>query len=185
MKSLRLWVKRRQKMRLFTALCFDDETKKALFDAEKAAENASEGSFTLYENFHLTLVYIGETERAEEIKTALEEIEFPAFEYKISGSGIFEKKIFWAGTEENEKLFLLQKLVFEKLKKLGFELDEREFVPHITIAKKFSPKENFCPEEIERLLPKKAVSANRISLMKSERIDDVLQYTEIYSRNLI
>ena len=40
-------------------------------------------------------------------------------------------------------------------------------------------------EEAEKLLPEKAVFANRISLMKSERIEGVLRYTEIYSRNLL
>ena len=31
----------------------------------------------------------------------------------------------------------------EKLKSLGLELEEREFVPHITLARKFKPGENF------------------------------------------
>lgn len=170
-------------MRLFTAICFDDETKKAVFAAEKAAENFAEGNFTLLENLHLTLVFIGETEKTEEIKAALDEIEFSSFEYKISGSGTFEKGIFWAGIEENKKLRLLQEVVFEKLKNFGFEPEEREFVPHITLARKFRPKENFDFEITERLLPKKAITAKRISLMKSERVQGVLRYTEIYSRN--
>ena len=151
-------------MRLFTALCFDDETKNALFAAGKAAENFSGGNFSPKENLHLTLVFIGETEREDEIKSALSKIEFPAFEFKISGTGTFEKGIFWAGTEENEKLRNLRKEVFEKLKNLGFEPEEREFVPHITLARKFRPGEDFSAEETGKLLPEKAVSANRISL---------------------
>ena len=130
-------------MRLFTAICFDEETKNALFAAQNFAKNFSEGNFSEKENLHLTLVFIGETERTEEIKSALSEIEFPAFGFKISKTGTFEKKIFWAGTEENENLKNLQKLVFEKLKNLGFELEEREFVPHITLARKLRPEENF------------------------------------------
>ncbi|MBQ5897199.1 MAG: RNA 2',3'-cyclic phosphodiesterase, partial [Oscillospiraceae bacterium] len=117
--------------------------------------------------------------------SALSEIEFPTFSFKISGTGTFEKKIFWAGTEENENLENLQKEVFEKLKSLGLEPEEREFVPHITLARKFKPGEKFSFEETGKLLPEKAVFANRISLMKSERIEGVLRYTEIYSRNLL
>ena len=172
-------------MRLFTAICFDDETKNALFAAENFAKNFSEGSFSEKENLHLTLVFIGETEREEEIKTALSEIEFPAFSFKIKGTGTFEKKIFWAGTEENENLKNLQKKVLEELENLGFETEKREFVPHITLARKFKPEESFPFEENEKLLPEKAVFANRISLMKSERINGVLRYTEIYSKNLL
>ena len=180
-----MWVLTEAKMRLFTALCFDDETKNALFAAGKAAENSSGGNFSAKENLHLTLVFIGETEREDEIRSALSKIEFPAFEFKISGMGTFEKGIFWAGTEENEKLQNLRKEVFEKLKNLGFEPEEREFVPHITLARKFRPGEDFSAEETEKLLPEKAVSANRISLMKSERIEGVLKYTEIYSKKLL
>ena len=172
-------------MRLFTAICFDEETKNALFAAQNFAKNFSEGNFSEKENLHLTLVFIGETERTEEIESALSEIEFPTFSFKISGTGTFEKKIFWAGTEENENLENLQKEVFEKLKSLGLEPEEREFVPHITLARKFKPGENFPFGETGKFLPEKAVFANRISLMKSEHIEGVLRYTEIYSRNLL
>ncbi len=171
-------------MRLFTALCFDEETKKALFSAGKEAEKHSSGNFTLYDNLHLTLVFIGETERENEIKTALDDIKFPSFDYEVSGCGTFEKGIFWAGIRKNEKLSALQKEVFEKLKNLGFELDEREYVPHITLARKFKPSGDFCFEDTESLLPKNPVSAGCISLMKSERIDGVLCYSEIYSVKL-
>ena len=180
-----MWVLTEAKMRLFTALCFDEETKNALFAAGKAAEISSEGNFSPKENLHLTLVFIGETERTEEIISAVSEIEFPSFEFKISGTGIFEKGIFWAGTEENENLRNLYKEVFEKIRGLGFEPEEREFVPHITFARKFRPGKSFSAEETEKLLPEKAVFANRISLMKSERVEGVLRYTEIYSKKLL
>lgn len=172
-------------MRLFTAICLDDETKSALFAAETKAEKFSEGRFSLSENLHITLVFIGETEREDAIKTALSEIEFPAFELEISGTGTFEKGIFWAGISENEKLCALQKTVSEKLGTIGFEPEEREFVPHITLARKFRPAEGFPFGEIEKLLPEKPISANRISLMKSENENGVLRYTEIYSVNLL
>ncbi len=171
-------------MRLFTALCFDDEAKKALFAAENSAKEKAEGNFTIPENLHLTLVYIGETERLDEIKSALDEIEFPDFDYEIEGTGTFEKGIFWAGAKENEKLRSLREIIFEKLANLGFELDGREFVPHITLAKKFRPTGDFDFGEIEKLLPKEPLRAGKICLMESGRIDEVLRYTEIYSRNL-
>ena len=90
-------------MRLFTAICFDEETKKALFSAAKAAENFSSGNFTREGNLHLTLVFIGETERENEIKSALSEVEFPSFEIKTEGIGLFEKGILYIGTEKKEK----------------------------------------------------------------------------------
>ena len=97
----------------------------------------------------------------------------------------------FAGQNHDEIQDMLNKFkeaykeVFEKLKSLGLEPEEREFVPHITLARKFKPGENFPFEETGKLLPEKAVFANRISLMKSERIEGVLRYTEIYSRKLL
>ena len=172
-------------MRLFTAICFDDETKNALFSAGKEAEKLSSGNFTKKENLHLTLVFIGETERENEIKSALSEIEFPSFEIKTEGIGLFEKGILYIGTEKNEKLEKLQKTVFEKLKTLGLEIEEREYVPHITLARKFRPEEDFSGAEIIKRLPEKPVCVNRISLMKSERIGGELKYTEIYYKELL
>ena len=169
-------------MRLFTAICFDDETKNALFSAGKEAERSAKGRFSAKENLHLTLVFIGETEKTEEIKSAISKIDFPPFDIKIEGTGLFEKGIFWAGTEKNENLENLRNKVQKELEELGFEFEEREFVPHITLARKFCPEKDFSFKNIEKLLPKEPVRANRISLMKSESIDGELKYTEIFSK---
>lgn len=172
-------------MRLFTALCFDDETKNALFSAAKEAEKSAEGKFSLMENYHLTLVFIGETERREDMEKALSAIDFPSFDYRLSGLGTFDKGIFWAGTERNENLQNLYKIIKQKLDEIGIETEEREFIPHVTLARKFLPEKNFDFSKIEELLPGKTVKADRISLMKSERDEGVLRYTEIYSKKLL
>ncbi len=171
-------------MRLFTAICPDDETKNALFAAGKKARETSEGKFSPKENLHLTLVFIGETNRPEEAENALSEIEFPSFDIKTKDTGTFEKGIFWAGIEENESLFSLQKEVSEKLRAHGFEPEEREYVPHITLARKFCSGRDFDKEAVIKRLPKKPFRAERISLMKSENADGILRYTEIYSKKL-
>ena len=172
-------------MRLFTALRFDDETKNALFSAGKEAEKSAKGNFSLKENLHLTLVFIGETERTDDIKAALCRIDFPAFDYKISGLGTFEKGIFWAGTEENPNLQKLYLEIKTKLDEIGIETEEREYVPHITLARKFCPKADFDFSAAEKFLSQKTQRASKICLMKSERKEGVLQYTEIFSKELI
>ena len=171
-------------MRLFVAICFDEKTKNALYSAIEAAEKGSKGKFSAKENLHLTLVFIGETERVEEIKSTLEEIEFPDFDIAIEGIGTFEKGIFWAGIAENEELSAIQKMVKEKLEALGFVFEEREYVPHITLARKFAPAEDFCGAAVINALPKEPFAVGKISLMKSENIEGTLRYTEIYSKEL-
>ena len=171
-------------MRLFTAICFDDKTKSDLFSVGKAIGEKAKGNFSGKENLHLTLVFIGETERISDIEKALSEIEFPAFDYKISGLGTFDKGIFWAGIEENESLCKLQKIIFEKLSSIGIETEKRKYIPHITIARKFLPLQDIDFVKAAEKLPQKKKRATRISLMVSERIDGVLTYTEVFSKNL-
>lgn len=171
-------------MRLFTAICFDDETKNALFLAEKTAEEKAKGSFSRKENLHLTLVFIGETERFSDIRKAISEIEFPAFDYKIEGVGTFDKGIFWAGIEKNENLRKLHGVIKKKLSDIGIETEERKYIPHITLARKFRSGSGFDFAEVSKKLPAKIQRADRISLMVSERIDGVLCYTEVFSKNL-
>lgn len=171
-------------MRLFTAVCFGDETKKSLYEAAKAVKNTADGNFTRKENFHLTLVFIGETERREDIEKALSEIEFSAFDYEFKGLGTFEKGIFWAGIKRNKSLEGLHKAVKNKLSEIGIKTEDRSFSPHITLARKFRPTEKTDFKAAENLLPKGKHRAERISLMLSERVDGVLCYTEIFSKKL-
>ena len=171
-------------MRLFTAICFEEEVKNALSLAADLAKTLSGGNFTEKENFHLTLVFIGETERLQDIENALSKIDFPAFDFAINKTGSFEKGIFWAGTEENPSLQKLYEKIREELSAIGIETEEREYVPHITLARKFLAPENADLSPVEELLPKEKQRAERISLMKSERVDGVLRYTEISSKKL-
>lgn len=171
-------------MRLFTAVCFDDETKNALSKLSEAAKRSAGGNFSRKENFHLTLVFIGETDRKNDIEKALSKIEFPAFEYEFKGTGTFEKGIFWAGVKRNKNLEELHKTVKNKLSEIGIETENRKFSPHITLARKFRPEKDFDPAALEELLPKGKKKAERISLMLSERVDGKLCYTEIFSKKL-
>lgn len=172
-------------MRLFTAICFDDETKNALFSAAEAAEKSAKGNFSLKENYHLTLVFIGETERQKDIEKALSAINFSSFDYRFSGFGTFDKGIFWAGIERNKNLQNLYKIIKQRLDEIGIETEDRKYSPHITLARKFSSDGNMDFSALEKFLPKKNLRADRISLMKSERINGVLRYTEIYSKKLL
>lgn len=50
-------------MRLFTAILFDDKVKNELYFIRNRLKDMSvKGTFTNFENFHLTLVFLGEVE---------------------------------------------------------------------------------------------------------------------------
>lgn len=167
-------------MRLFIAINFNDEIKKLLSKAADELKNLSvSGSFTRPENLHLTLIFIGETDRLSDIKHCLDSVECPPFKVAVgSAYGCFGTTL-WAGVKADEELNFLVKTLRRALLEKGFKIDERRFKPHVTLARSTSD----CPTA-EMSLSSAAMVVNSISLMKSERINGLLTYTDIYKRHL-
>lgn len=105
------------------------------------------------ENIHLTLKFIGETNKLKEICDSLEEVKFRKFTVSVSTVGIFgsvfSPKVFWVGVEKNENLKLLAEEVEKSLLRVGIPKDNRPFSPHITLAR-FKVKPD--PEKLEVIL---------------------------------
>ena len=93
------------------------------------------------ENLHLTLRFIGEVEdcRVEELVSALEVVESPAFPLTLSGAGHFESRkrvrMLWIGTEKSAELVALVARIEHALVRAGLPPEGRKFNPHITIAR--------------------------------------------------
>lgn len=156
--------------------------KNCFFSAEEKLSDCSDSNFTSKENFHLTLVFIGETEKEDEIKGVLSNINFSEFKIKFSETGCFENGIFWVGIKNSEPLTKLQSEIFSKLENIGLKIEKREFIPHITLARKFSPNENFSASKIETIISEKEFTVNKISLVVSKQLDGKTRYTEIFSK---
>ena len=166
-------------MRLFIAVHFSKEVRTVLLSAiDELKQQAVSGNFTRPENLHLTLAFIGESNDVAAIRNVIDRCAVPAFEMAISGSGHFGD-LYWVGIEKNPKLKDLAENIQNELRKSGFEIEERAFKPHITITRKLSTAEPVSLN-IERV----AMTVSRISLMKSERINGKLTYTEVYGRDL-
>jgi 2'-5' RNA ligase len=175
-------------MRLFTAIIFNEEIKNSLYDTiEKLQASTQKGSFTTKENLHLTLNFIGETERVEEVKQAMNHAVMKAnthsFPITIRGFGRFKRRegdIYWAGIQEERTLWRLQKEMQKELIKEGFVIDDRDYKPHLTLGRRVLVREKFNLEQKEEEMPQMSMEVIKISLMKSERIQGKLTYTEIY-----
>ncbi|MCK8817767.1 RNA 2',3'-cyclic phosphodiesterase [Natroniella sulfidigena] len=95
-------------------------------------------------NFHLTLKFLGEIreEQLEEIEeelTGLKEVKEP-FKILLDGLGAFPNleypKVIWVGIEEGrEQLVRLQEEIEDRLADLGFEREQREYTPHVTLGR--------------------------------------------------
>ena len=123
--------------RLFVAL----EIPEIVADALTVLQYGVDGARWIRpENFHLTLAFIGETDRHgfAAALDALSDIESPAFEMRLSGVGVFGDKkpnALWAGVAAAPALDHLQAKVETALRRAGFAIEKRKFKPHVTLAR--------------------------------------------------
>ena len=122
--------------RLFVALSLPEIVADALTQLQYGVDGAR---WRPAENFHLTLAFIGETDRHgfNNAIEALSKVDTPAFEMTLAGLGFFgdrKPRALWAGTAPNEALHHLQTKVETALRRTGFDLERRKFTPHVTLA---------------------------------------------------
>lgn len=175
-------------MRLFIAINFNENVKKTLVTAIGGLKAGSlRGNFTKSENLHLTLVFIGETSRVEDITSAMDKIDKEPFEISMGGLGRFKRTggdIYWIGVDKNNSLTGIYNKLYEELKSVGFQLESREYRPHLTLGREVVLSDSFDKKAYELTVPQMKMTVSKISLMKSERTDGKLIYTSIYDKEL-
>ncbi|MBH1940401.1 RNA 2',3'-cyclic phosphodiesterase [Mobilitalea sibirica] len=180
-------------MRLFTAINFHQDRKDNLYQVvELLKKMTTGGSFTAKDNLHLTLNFIGETKRIELIQEAMQEAvestKAESFYLSIGGIGRFKRRegdIYWIGVEKENTLWKLQKELTIRLKEAGFyDIDAREYKPHLTLARRVKVGDFYDKSLIEKAISSMRIKVDKISLMKSERIQGKLVYTEIFQVGL-
>lgn len=171
-------------MRLFYAVEFDESIKEELAKAQsKLKEKARRANFTGKENFHLTLRFMGEMEKANfPVLTKIQAdvaLKNEPFFIKLSKPGVFErgnKFIVWWGIHKSDQLIRLQGNLEEELRLNGFPAEFKSYNPHITLAREFTSNEDIR-EIIKEFKPlKNTIEVNDISLMESLRINGRLTY---------
>lgn len=166
-------------MRLFIAINFSESIKKELIrQINSLKEQSRYGNFTRIENLHLTLAFIGESTRISDIKKVMDGVTQDSFNISIKGSGRFGA-LYWVGLKKERKLFDIAEYLRNELDKNGVSIDKKPFSPHITIA-----REIVSDSPISLSVKETDMTVNKISLMRSDRINGKLTYTEIYSKNL-
>ena len=167
-------------MRLFVAINFNTETRSRLNALrDELRSQSARGNFTLDENLHLTLAFIGECspKKIDKIKAILETVTFEPFEAVVDRLGTFSHgTLWWVGLREDKPLMNLQHEIEHKLALCGFEMDGRKYNPHITLGREVVT--DIKPWEIEPF----GETISTIDLMKSERINGKLTYTSIYTK---
>lgn len=124
--------------RLFIAIDIPMDIKRKFVEIIKNLDYIKAKTVPL-ENIHITIKFIGETTKTNEIIQSLKEISFHQFDLEVEGVGLFGSiyypKVFWVGMKENRDLFSLFNKIEDNLAKIGIPKDERDFSPHITLAR--------------------------------------------------
>lgn len=135
------------------------------------------GRFTAQENLHLTLAFLGQTDRMDDALHAMQEVTESAFVLTVDQGGCFKKRggdVLWMGVKRSKALTTLQSRLCERLQAADFTLEERLYIPHITLGRRMTlpPSLNLAALNWPVLIQ----SVREICLMESTRVDGRLCY---------
>ena len=173
-------------MRLFIACHFSKEAQKEMERMREALRrHAEKGSFTRSENFHLTLAFLGETEKEkiENIKRCMAQSAGSAFEMKLQNIGRFSQRegnLYWMGVQAPKELYALRERLYHSLQSEGFFPDTRPFQPHVPLGRRIRPDIPLKSFNVRPIISQ----INSIFLMQSLRVNGILVYKEIWQTPL-
>ena len=170
-------------LRLFVAIDLPEDVRESLgrLQTDLRRHDLSGLRWTRPEGVHLTLKFLGETPA-----TSLAAIEgalaravrgVPAFRLALGAPGTFGgrrgPRVLWVDVEgELQPLLRLQAAVERELAAVGFAPEEREFSPHLTLARVPQPPPPGLAERVSRALaavaaPQGEFRATELLLMRS------------------
>jgi 2'-5' RNA ligase len=129
-------------MRLFTGLSIPPPILQTLCETLDRLRPAAPLNWTLVENLHVTLKFIGEWPEARlpDLQQALASSSKPAsFSVEISKFGFFPNphrpRYFFAGIHAGPELETLARSIDEALANMGCARENRPYWPHLTLAR--------------------------------------------------
>lgn len=174
-------------MRAFIALELPGRFVDEMTDLAQDLRSCVEGRFMPQENYHLTLAFLGDAYE-HEIASAMAALDAVAIESKpiplsCTGLGTFGRSndaTLWLGLKPDPALTSLAKRIREELAAKDVSFDEKQFKPHITMARRARMPHGSMPA---LGFPHDA-QATRITLFKSELTREGAIYKPLYSVEL-
>ena len=166
-------------LRLFIALPVDRAARREIVRLQENLWGCARGGLTRPENLHLTLAFLGQTDpgRLDDLRGAVDRAGAEPLELAFDRLGVFRREggdIWWLGMEESRPLMALQSRLTRELRQAGFPVEDRKFIAHLTLARRARPR---CgPGKLERPI---RARAEAVCLMRSQRLDGKLVYTEL------
>ncbi len=177
-------------MRLFIALALPREIKFSLYNAQQALREFSPNArYVPFENFHITLHFIGESNALSEAASACDKavrgirpftLNLGGFNSFISGKG---RTGYINVSGELGELKALHETLLSNLLDYGFNLgSHKKFTPHITLARGLNISEDLPLLNDFHLQSKKVqFKANSLTLFESRSLNNSITYAALHT----
>ncbi len=127
------------------------------------------------DNLHVTLAFLGQVQDRylEELFELADQVRLDPFDLQINQLGFWSKpKILWIGPEKIPgPISELAKTLGNVRRRMGFRADKKEFLPHISIARRCE-----IPPPASVFKPDFTIYFDRFTLFESTRIKSGLYY---------
>lgn len=167
-------------MRAFIGIKLEDKYKKKLENIRSfLIQSKVMGNFTNINNIHLTLCFIGKIkeENVSAIKEMISQIDISELNIEVSSIKVFKSYLILK-VDKNDRLLGIQKKISDELIKQGFNIDRKEFFPHITIVREVK---NVNEKDLDILNKniKMMSKVSKIELFESKRVNGQLIYISL------
>jgi len=179
--------------RLFVSVDLDGLAE-AVASVQDLFADASGLDFTDSEQAHVTLKFLGDTDEARvddlvgELRAAVADSGLEPFEAAFGGFGVFPSlayiSVVWLGTRKGgDELTALHEAVEERTVAMGFEREDHEFTPHVTLARmKHAGGKELVQDVVQNRDPDVGtLSVDEVRLTESVRTDDGPEYSTVAS----
>ena len=153
-------------------------------------------NWTIPENWHITLFFLGSTEDSAVplLKRLIDESfsKIQAYQTNLCRVGVFPNthnpKVLWLGLQNLQPLMLAYSMLGELLQQNGFSFDQKPLKPHLTIAR---VKRADNPFAFQSLLTESQeavfdqVNMNKVVLFESITTPDGPIYKPLFEKQLI
>jgi RNA 2',3'-cyclic 3'-phosphodiesterase len=167
-------------LRSFIAIELPEAVKSALSEFQQELKKCgADVRWVKPESVHLTLKFLGNISE-KDVDRIIKSLEgtcrkYTAFNLEISGAGVFPNKksprVLWIGVTVNGAFAKLQQEIEDAMASMGFEKENRKFVPHLTLGRcRSSIGKEALLEKIELHKDNTfgVIDVKNVSFMKSE-----------------
>jgi len=167
-------------LRSFIAIELPEAVKSALSEFQQELEKCgADVRWVKPEGIHLTLKFLGNI-NDKDVDRIVKTVEgtckkYTAFNLEIAGAGVFPNKktprVLWVGITGNGAFAKLQQEIEDAMASMGFEKENRKFVPHLTLGRfRSSIGKEALLDKIELQKDNKfgVIDVKTVSFMKSD-----------------